>query len=710
MSLLLAICVAGAIEGEWRSHTKHDFINEVGGTDSALYLATAGGVAVVEGGPGQPWTSRRLTNSEGLPVNRCLSVLADSAGNLWVGTDGGGLAFVPAESGAARPYRPSDLATRVRVLLRHGDRLLAGTDQGLYVIDTRGTPDEFGDDTIRRFTVVRIPDLLSDNVMSLFENGGYWIGTNRGVTRVDTAFGAWTPFRRPLGDSVRAMARFEDSVIVLTEAGIARKGSTGFAPLVRFRKVKTVFDIAVAGADVYVAAIDGFFKVDTLDTAGLVLLHATDARSILFGEATVWLGTGGDEAWGWGLNYVSSGQSWRGYSCGGLVSSNVNDLTSAADGSVYACHFSNMVSRVRPEGWVEVLWDPLPNGVMCRPDSRGRIWFVHFAANGGLSVFDPVTYEWRTTQWGQSSDWNVIQAFGLDRYDTKWMFNKAGAVVAVDDAGGQAVFSFPELVSPPGGNYQFAFDSRGRAWLGLTVGLEMIDFGGTLHDPSDDRHALYASGLPSPEVRSVAVDAQDRVWVATPQGAAVWDGSNFRLYTAENTGGRLLSDNLYRVVVDEADRAWFLSEQGVSVCDLVSGQWQSFTPQNSGLIANSQAINGFYTGLDVNNALNEVVVGTRRGMSVFRLASLPDTGSFEFSVFPNPCVLGVHDRVAIGNLPADARVRVYTLAGEPVADLAAQAGLGRAVWQPRGVAAGLYVFVVSCSRGVRTGRLALVRP
>ncbi|MBM3315412.1 hypothetical protein FJY71_06185, partial [candidate division WOR-3 bacterium] len=405
MSLLLCLLLATGIEGTWRSHTNTDYINDVCGDDSTLGLATTGGVVVLDVAQGSIQRLRAVTNSDSLPVNRCVCIAPDPDGNFWVGTDGGGLAVVPAESGRAVSFRPSDLAMRIRTLLWDGDRLLVGTEEGLYDVRTRGTFLDFGDDSIGHYTTAYTPELLSDRVLSLFAHEGYWIGTNRGVTRVDRQLREWTPYRRPLGDSVRAMALLDANLLVGTEHGVAVLDSGAFRPLVQFPGPVELNDMAVRGSDVYVGTPDGLFKVDTLDSAGLVLVHETDVRSILLAQ-TIWLGCGGSEAFGSGLHYLRSGQGWQWYGGGSLTIYDVNDCVSTPAGDVYCCHYSTLVSRLTPDG-IRTINDPLPNAVMARPDSRGRVWFAHFAWDGGLSVYDPQTGVWERTQWGAGSDWNI---------------------------------------------------------------------------------------------------------------------------------------------------------------------------------------------------------------------------------------------------------------------------------------------------------------
>jgi hypothetical protein len=269
------------------------------------------------------------------------------------------------------------------------------------------------------------------------------------------------------------------------------------------------------------------------------------------------------------------------------------------------------------------------------------------------------------------------------------------------------VFEVAGLTPPPGGLYEIAFDSRSRVWLGLTVGLVMIDYAGTLHDRSDDSDTILVSGLPSAEVRSVAVDGQDNVWVATSHGAAVWDGSSFQVFSTTNSG--ILADNVYRVRVDASDRVWLLTEFGLSIYDQVARNWTSFTPQNSGLIANTQGIVGFYSAMALSNEFGLGLIGTQRGLSIYNYSVPPESTAGHLRVYPNPCILGVHSGVVIDGLPYDAtKVQVRTLAGRQVAELQVETARHQAVWRPRDQSSGLYLLVVSTPRGVCVERVAVV--
>lgn len=702
MNLVIFLILLTGADDHWQTFTNTNFISDICGDDSVLNMATLGGVVFLQTSP-ELKVERLLFHTDGLGSNRCLCISRDHEGNVWVGTDGAGLAVIPRDSGRARIYRAGELPLRIRTMAVDTGRLILGTEQGVYAINLQGTPLDFNDDVIENFNFVRVRELLSDRVLSLLINRwGYWIGTNQGLTLVDREFRRWRSFRRPLGDSVSALVTLSDGRVAAgTELGVVIGDTGGFVPLVVFPLAKSVRRMASQDGALYLATRDTLFKIDT--SGSVIPMLVEDVRSLWIGE-TFWAGLGGNDEWGLGLRYLRSGNSWESYSFECLSSGLVSDCTFGADGSIYVGHHGAYISRIMPDSTVRTIVSPLNWAVQMRCDSKGRIWFSHFYP-GGLSVYDPQADTWGAIQLG-SGDRNIVQAFGLDRFDTKWVFNKSGSVVAIDSLGQEQEFYLPELVPPPGGNYEFAFDTQNRVWLGLTNGLEEFDYQGTLFNPGDDRHRLHSEGLSASEVRSVAVDPLDRVWVATPQGGAMWDGGRFQVYTTANS--RLLSNNLYRVRVDGSGRVWFLSDLGLSIFDAATNRWINYTSQNSGLIPNSQGLTGFYTALALEDERGLAGIGTMRGFSIFSYAPEPDTSLAGLKIFPNPCVLGVHNGVVIEGLPADARVRIYRLNGKPVAELGVSPGLGRAYWTPKGVSSGLYIVVVRSGQGVRTDRLALV--
>ena len=81
MTGLLIALIAGGVTRDWRAYTNTNFISDMVGTDSVLYLATYGGVVALDILPG-PALRRAFVNSDGLPTNRCLCISRDASGNL----------------------------------------------------------------------------------------------------------------------------------------------------------------------------------------------------------------------------------------------------------------------------------------------------------------------------------------------------------------------------------------------------------------------------------------------------------------------------------------------------------------------------------------------------------------------------------------------------------------------------------------------------
>ncbi len=103
-------------------------------------------------------------------------------------------------------------------------------------------------------------------------------------------------------------------------------------------------------------------------------------------------------------------------------------------------------------------------------------------------------------------------------------------------------------------------------------------------------------------------------------------------------------------------------------------------------------------------------VGSARGFSLFSFAPELESTLVGLKIYPNPCILGVHQGVVVEGLPADARVQVYSISGQPVAQLTTSPGMGRAVWYPRRVASGLYLLVATAKGKFRVEKVALVVP
>lgn len=704
---------------QWQTFTNANFINDLAIIKNQLYCATNGGLAIFDIDTASLKFSQIFTNTEGLTQNQCLCLTKDRADNLWFGTDGGGLIIYCPSNQNFLTYQDSRIPTKLKSIFAVSDTILIGTSNGFYLIDTRGTFLNPFDDNIFAFTKATHPKLVSDNILSFAHTDSFfWIGTNRGLTRcpnniLDTA--NWRPFVHPLGDSVRAMITLAETLFIATEQGIAKFNGFDFDTILLLPT--PIHDLAYRNNKFYLASEKGLIRYDfaTLDT----LWHEPTQSLLLpdLGNATnssLFCGMGGGGDWGHGLWVIGDTADTiiTIYYSNGLASNSVFSCITDNSGTIYACHDLTALSRFgsSDEYW-SVLYSPLYNARILAKDSQNRIWLGHFSHRGGLSYYDPKTNSFGILQWGEYSPRNIINALGIDRNDTKWVWsvrNNFGVIGAIDALGNETEFNFG-IVSPPGrpGGYEFAFDSKNRVWLGTTEGLLMLDYRGTLFNPADDSWIIFReqSGLPGIEVVTIACDFQDRVWVGTANGGAVLDNGKFLPISPP------LANDIKKVRVDNFGIVWFLTARGLSRYDPQTQIWTNFTQGSCQIIPNPDPLNqtNFYTALHIDSKNGFLLVGTQAGLAKFQLKDTLEPSFQSVKVFPNPCIKGLHPSVSFESLPANSRVLIYSLSGKLLTELRVNPNTYRATFYINKTEAGIYLALIITPFGKKVEKFAIVR-
>jgi ligand-binding sensor domain-containing protein len=75
-----------------------------------------------------------------------------------------------------------------------------------------------------------------------------------------------------------------------------------------------------------------------------------------------------------------------------------------------------------------------------------------------------------------------------------------------------------------------------------------------------------SSGLPSDDIRDVAVAPDGTIWLATAQGVAAFDGSTFTVHNTTTHPG-LANNDAYAIAVSDEGEVWVGTDFGVSVFD-----------------------------------------------------------------------------------------------------------------------------------------------
>ncbi len=199
-----------------------------------------------------------------------------------------------------------------------------------------------------------------------------------------------------------------------------------------------------------------------------------------------------------------------------------------------------------------------------------------------------------------------------------------------------------------------------------------------------------SGGLPDGNVKAIAADKDDEIWVGTETGLAVFYNPSLVFDGGENADaqqiiiddgndvGYLLGNEVINdIKVDGANRKWIATNNGAWLLEEDGGAvLMHFTEENSPLPSNIINTIGIIPGT------GEVFFGTKNGIASFR-GDATESGDMHSNtlVFPNPVDQGYDGPITITGLPENATVKIADVAGRVVYELIANGGT--AVWDGR---------------------------
>ncbi len=255
-----------------------------------------------------------------------------------------------------------------------------------------------------------------------------------------------------------------------------------------------------------------------------------------------------------------------------------------APGGVWVCTVNGAYR------WDGAKWTPAPVGAAGLPNRAvyaaatgpdGSTWF---STGGGIARLDAQ---------GKWQSWRVPAApedkFGSpDRYaaigfapdGAVWAANRWGAgLVCYRDGAWQRLTKRDGL--PSNDVRTLAVDAQGRLWIAAGAGLSRWENGKVAE------RLTAAEGLPAGAVTGIRVAADGAMWVTIATGDAR-EGGVVRLgkgkpevFTPANSG--LPSARVWDLLPDRRGGVWFATSNGVARLK-PDGRWEHFTPMNSGLV------------------------------------------------------------------------------------------------------------------------------
>jgi len=304
-------------------------------------------------------------------------------------------------------------------------------------------------------------------------------------------------------------------------------------------------------------------------------------------------------------------------------------------------------------------------------DKSGNLWVNNSKVVNGLKMLSP-TGQWKSYAMDKiisSPDSNDFGRMVIDKYGTKWMSTNKNGVVG--------------------------FNESTNTFKKITIGADL-------------------GNLPVEDVRSLAVDTKNQLWIGTIKGLRVlFNVNDFQteskltteniVIMEDNQAQELLYDQFITdIEVNGANEKWIATaDAGVF---LVSPNGQEtkyhFTTNNSPLPSN--AIND----ISINGSTGEVFIATSKGLISFKGISTSASENLNnVYVYPNPVRPEYTGTVKINGLLNKANVKITDVAGNLVYEATTEGGTiewDTTAFGKYKVASGVYMIFVSAQDGGET--------
>jgi hypothetical protein len=304
-------------------------------------------------------------------------------------------------------------------------------------------------------------------------------------------------------------------------------------------------------------------------------------------------------------------------------------------------------------------------------DRNQNLWVLNSRVPNGLHVLKT------NGQWQQYNMSSILTAIGnndiseikVDRNGTKWMATSRNGVIA--------------------------FNENTNVFKKITEGVD-------------------TGNLPSTEVKALAIDNRNQVWIGTTKGLRVLSSTS--AYNSENQMKAnpiiILEDELAQellfeqvitdIVVDGSNRKWISTVDSGVFLFSANGQETiyHFTKNNSPLPSN------LVGDVEINETTGEIFFATDKGMVSFQgTATRPADNLDNVFVYPNPVRPGFVGTVKIAGLISKANIKITDIEGNLVHETTSEGGTiewDTTAFGKYKVASGVYMIFISAEDGSET--------
>jgi len=388
-------------------------------------------------------------------------------------------------------------------------------------------------------------------------------------------------------------------------------------------------------------------------------------------------------------------------------------------------------SHYNGENWVNIPYGPtgVPVGALVQvtidPSHENRVYISSYGA--GIVILENDTF---TTHWDNQNS-------GLERIISQYSPVRIGGT-AFDDQGNLwvtniGVNSIIKKYNPSSGNWrnynlgslntigglnEIHMDKSGNKWIGTNIA------GAIVINKNENKFAAFTTAvntgnIPHNDVRSIAIDNNNRTWIGTRNGLVTYNNSAsfFELssYAAkpvvlaygedDNIGEALLgSQPINAICVDGADNKWFGTNNGILQTNSSGFETLAIFNTNNSPLPSDRILD-----IEFDSLTGKIYFATEEGIVAYSSNVSPYGEHLESAyAYPNP-VKKQHDFVTIdgrngSHLPNGTNVKILDVAGKLVYETNVKEGQeqygGKVVWNKTNlagqkVASGIYIVLLT---------------
>jgi len=308
-----------------------------------------------------------------------------------------------------------------------------------------------------------------------------------------------------------------------------------------------------------------------------------------------------------------------------------------------------------------------------------------------------------------------INGVTFDKNGVGWLTNSGvkPQLISIDKNDQLNAYSASALENTSTNNFYLApiIDKNGTKWIGsLYDGL--FAFNETQNNKS--MQIGTANNLPSDNIRALAVDYNNQLWIGTSRGLRIVTNVDQFLSSNQLTPSNIVIEDdglaqelfyeqdILAITVDGSNNKWVsIAESGVFLISANGSETiYKFTAENSPLPSNE------ILNIAVDGTTGEVFFGSRNGVVSFKnYATTPTQNLDNIKVYPNPVRPDFTGEVKISGLLSNATIKITDISGNLVYETRSLGGT--VTWDTYSfsgskVPSGVYMIFVNSNDGTLT--------